>query len=324
MSAEYNIWSAIQRSGALSGQVAQNTADIIVLQQQEGGVPQLTAQVITNTSNITVLQEDVDVLSGEVSQNTSNIISLTNGSDNLALQVAGLTQSVIDNTSSIGELQTDVATNTSNIGTLQTDVATNTSNISTLQTDVATNTSNIGTLQIDVATNTSNITALQNPLCGQWHKNNQTINSVGTPTFTTITWNHRSTWTDTSTISHNGGGNANFTVNVRGIYRINLQVLFNNLSMGVFADKSIRVVMNVLRGGNTNTISQTNFDFADAVPNTAGVTTGVLFELNVGDVISFQSIQSLSSGSFNIQGQTAPPNDWDLNTFWSWELFRLL
>lgn len=180
------------------------------------------------------------------------------------------------------------------------------------------NTSNIVTLQ-------SKVTALENPPCGQWHKSsNQNINSVGTPTFTTITWNSRSSWTDLATISHNGAGSPNFTVNVRGVYRVNLQVLFNNLSTGVFADKTIRVVMNVLRGGNTNTISQSNFDFDDSIPNTAGVSTGVLFQLNVGDVISFQSIQSLSSGSFNIQGQTAPPNDWDLNTFWSWELVKLI
>jgi len=222
------------------------------------------------------------------------------------------------NSSNIGVLQTDV-------GTLNTEVSGNTSNITALNTSV-------GTLSGNVATNTSNITtlqgqvtALENLPCGQWHKSsNQTITTTGLPSTVSITWNSSSAWTNTSLISHNGAGSANYTVNTRGIYRINLQVLYNNLSSATFTDNTLRIYINLTRGSNTNFISQANFDFTNITPNNSGVNTGLLFELQVGDVISFQTSQFLSLGSFTITGQTAAPSDWDLNTFWSWELVRLL
>lgn len=266
---------------------------------QGGGVvpPELIAQVNGNSSNIGVLQTDVGTLNGQVSGNTSNITALN---------------------TSVGTLSTDVATNTSNIGVLQTDVATNTSNIVTNTTDIATNTSNIVTLQ-------GQVTALENRPCGQWHKSsNQTINTFGTPSTVPITWNSSSAWTDTALISHNGAGNANFTVNTRGIYRIDLQLTYLNFSTATFTDRSIRPYITLTRGGTSQIISQSQLDSADNTPNTVGVSTGILFELKVGDVLFFQTSQYLSLGSFILQGQTSAPNDWDLNTFWSWELVRSL
>ncbi|AMQ10598.1 autotransporter adhesin [Brazilian marseillevirus] len=158
--------------GPLAAQVAQNTADIAVLETDVSGlnttVSTLQGQVTTNTTNIGTLQT-------QVSANTLNIGTLQGEVGTIQGDIGTLQTDVAANTANIGTLQGDVstlqgqvATNTTNIGvlqgdvsTLQTQVASNTSNITTLQGQVATNTSNIGTLQTDVAANTSSITTLQ-------------------------------------------------------------------------------------------------------------------------------------------------------------------
>lgn len=253
MSSAYIFWNSIQ---SLTLAISENTADILALQQQQGGIPQLTQQVATNTS-------DISTLNGQVSTNTS-----------------------------------DIATNTA-------EIAAATGNITSLQNDVS---------------------ALQSPPCGQWYKtSNQTINTVGAPSTVPITWSSSSNWTDTSIISHNSPNGSNFTVNKNGIYRLDLQVLYNNISSATFTDRSLLLRLNLTRGGHTSQISQTNFDVDNNNPTNVGVTTGLMFELQEDDVISFVTLQYISAGSFTLVAKSSsPPDDFDLNTFWTWQLIRSL
>ncbi|AHC55076.1 chromosome segregation protein (SMC) [Tunisvirus fontaine2] len=165
--------------GPLAAQVAQNTADILVL---EGDVSTLQGQVSTNTTDISGLQTDVSTLQGQVSTLSTDVSTLqtqvaTNTGDITTLQgdVVTLQGDVATNTADITTLQGDVttlqgqvATNTLDISALQTQVATNAGDITTLQGDVttlqgqvATNTGDITTLQGQVSTNTLDISALQ-------------------------------------------------------------------------------------------------------------------------------------------------------------------
>lgn len=101
-----------------------------------GDIGPLAAQVAQNTADIGVLQTDVSTLQGEVATNT--------------LDIGALQTQVATNTSDIGTLQTQVGGNSTNISALQADVstlqgqvATNTTDIGALQSQVATNTTNI-------------------------------------------------------------------------------------------------------------------------------------------------------------------------------------
>jgi hypothetical protein len=267
MSSDYTLWNSIQANTLA---ISENTADILVLQQQQGGIPQLTQQVATNTADITTLN-------GQVSTNSADIITL----------------------------QGDVSTNTS---------------------DIAANTGAIASSAADITSLQNDVSALQSPPCGQWYKtSNQTVNTVGAPSNVPITWSASTNWTDTSIISHNAANGPNFTVNKNGIYRLDLQVLYNNISSATFTDRTLLLRLNLTRGGHTSQISQTNFDVDNNNPTNVGVSTGLMFELKEEDVISFHTLQYISAGSFVIVAKSSsPPDDFDLNTFWSWQLIRSL
>lgn len=161
--------------------------------------------------------------------------------------------------------------------------------------------------------------------CGLWHRASaQTINTTGNPSAVSVSWSAYSDWTDTSTISQNVSPGANFTVNQNGIYQLNFQVQYSNLTAATFSDRTLRCGVGVTRGGGNATVIQTNYDFNDNVPSNPAQQCSGLVELKNGDQLYLQVSQYLSSGSFALQGPSAAPNDYDLNTFWSWNLVKPL
>ena len=158
-----------------------------------------------------------------------------------------------------------------------------------------------------------------------YHRNsNQTITTAGSPSTVNINWTDYSSWSDITRITHNSPNGSNFTVNAGGVYNINVQIQYNNLSSGVFTDRTFRLYITLTRGGNTSQIFATNGDFGDNTPNNAGMSAGGVYELQAGDVIVFQISQFLASGSFVLVCQSAQPDGFDLNTFWSWTLINPL
>ena len=166
---------------------------------------------------------------------------------------------------------------------------------------------------------------LHHQAIGQWYRTtNQSINTVGGLTTATIHWTDKTAWTDTSAISQDAPSGSAFTVNKRGVYRLNLQIHYNNLSSATFSDRTFRAYIVLVRKGTSAVISQANVELTDATPNNAGVSTGVLFELQVGDQLIFQTNQSLSTGSFVVAGQASGTSSFDLNTTWTWELVKTI
>lgn len=155
---------------------------------------------------------------------------------------------------------------------------------------------------------------------GAWYRtSNLTVSTVGAPSFVSIGWTN-SAYGDTTTISQNAPNGNSFTVNQAGVYALMFQLQYANLGSATFTDRTLRAVINVNRGGNNNTVLTTSYDFPDNVPTNPTQQCIGQFKLEVGDIIVLQVSQYLSTGSYTLQGQSAAPNTFDLNTFWSWSL----
>jgi hypothetical protein len=162
-------------------------------------------------------------------------------------------------------------------------------------------------------------------LSASWYKTSaQTISTTGAPSFVSVTWQSSTSWADITTISQNAPNGASFTVNKKGLYLLSLQVQYNNLSSATFTDRTLRLSINVVRGTGNASVLQTNYDFGDNVPNNPAQQCNGIVELEVGDVVTIQTIQYLSAGSFTLVQQSAAPNDYDYNTFWTWTLLKEL
>jgi hypothetical protein len=159
---------------------------------------------------------------------------------------------------------------------------------------------------------------------GGWHKNsNQTITTTGAPSFVGLTW-QQSSYGDTTTISHTAPNSSSFTVNQSGIYSISLSTQYANLNTATLTDTTFRLAMACNRGGNSGTILTVTFDFPNNLPTNPTQQLNGVYELRAGDIISFQTIQYLSAGSFTINGQSVAPLDFDYNSFWSWTQLAVL
>jgi hypothetical protein len=153
---------------------------------------------------------------------------------------------------------------------------------------------------------------------GGWHKNNnQTISTVGAPSSVSIAWN-QSSYGDTTTISQNAPNGATFTVNQNGIYSFSLQVQYANLGSATLTDTTFRLLMVLNRGGNSANVLTTTFDYPNNTPANPTHQLNGTFQLQSGDIITFQTQQFLSAGSFTLNGQAAAPLDFDYNTFFDW------
>lgn len=157
-----------------------------------------------------------------------------------------------------------------------------------------------------------------------YHRNaNQTITAVGSPSTVSIAWTDLSAWSDTTAITKNLN-NTQFTVNISGVYNLNLNIQYNNISNATLTDRTFRIAIALSRGGNISSIIIGDYDFANNTPNTVGVSCGGVFELQAGDILTLNTTQYLSAGSFSVLGQSASPTNFDLNTFWSWTLINPL
>jgi hypothetical protein len=115
MSVEYNLWLQLTEANAISSEVEQNTADITTLQGDVAVIPDLSAQVATNTAGISTNVEAIQELRIWSMDNQAGLaqaqqsITILNGQvSTLQGEVAGLPA-----------LTTQVGINTSNITTLQ-------------------------------------------------------------------------------------------------------------------------------------------------------------------------------------------------------------
>lgn len=163
--------------------------------------------------------------------------------------------------------------------------------------------------------------------CGGWHKNNnQTINTLAVPPAPStvgLTW-IQSSYGDTTTISHNGPNSQFYTVNQNGIYNLSVALQYANLGSATLTDTTFRIILLLNRGGNSANILTTTFDYPNNTPaNPTHILSGT-YQLNAGDIISWQTQQYLSAGSFTINGQSAPPTAFDYNSFWNWQLVKPL
>lgn len=177
---------------------------------------------------------------------------------------------------------------------------------------------NAGVLSVD------GLTGALTTKTGGWHRNTgQTISTVGAPSTVSVNWS-QSSYGDTTTISQNVPNGANFTVNQRGIYLLTLQISYANLGGATLTDRTLRSTVVVTRGAGTSAIVQGNYDFIDNVPTAPATALSTVYQLNVGDQLFFQTTQYLSAGSFTLTGQSAAPNDFDYNTYWTWTLLKPL
>lgn len=158
---------------------------------------------------------------------------------------------------------------------------------------------------------------------GGWYRtSNQTVSTTGAPSFVSLSWTTPTG--DTTTISQNIPNGSAFTVNKHGIYSFSLQAQYANLNTATLTDTSFRLVLNCNRKNNTGAIISNTFDFPNNTPTNPTHQLNGSFELNVGDILTFQTIQYLSAGSFQLQGRSVAPLDFDLNTFFTWTLLKEL
>jgi hypothetical protein len=114
----------------------------------------LEPTVGTNTANIDLLRDDVDVLQPLVSGNVANISTLTANVGVLQTDLDALEVVVGTHTTTLASLEGDVVYLNTHVGDLETLTGTHTTEIAAVESDVA-------TLQSAVAANTSAITAVE-------------------------------------------------------------------------------------------------------------------------------------------------------------------
>lgn len=177
---------------------------------------------------------------------------------------------------------------------------------------------NTGVLSVDGATGVLTTQA------GQYYKNaSQTLNSVGTPAFTTLTFQADSY--QGTAITRNGASTTQFLVNTKGVYSLEAQIQLSGIGAGTFADPTVRITLNIQRGAQNNAVITNQFEITNATPNNPALDIGGSYALNVGDILTIQIVYYLNPAqSFSINGVSAAPNDYDFNTFWSWNLIKPL
>lgn len=159
-------------------------------------------------------------------------------------------------------------------------------------------------------------------LCAQWRKNKpQSVNIFGSPEQTTITFDVPTGFSNPGLIQYQAPGKA-FLVNQQGVYAFNAQLTIT-INPGYTATQPTwNFRMTVTRGTTTATIFQQTWDQSASYPSQYSVSVGGPFECLVGDVISFSVDTYMDAGSYTIELPSDPPDQWDLNTYWSWTLIK--
>ncbi len=117
--------------------------------------PDGTSTVVDGTGAMSVKPSILQTIQ-DTAESASKIGNVPTG-ETLQSQLNAAAQSIVQNTTDITQLKTDVAQNTTDITQLKTDVAQNTTDITQLKTDVAQNTT-------DIAANAAGISALNTGL----------------------------------------------------------------------------------------------------------------------------------------------------------------
>jgi len=161
--------------------------------------------------------------------------------------------------------------------------------------------------------------------CGQFYTNTtQTISLVGSPATTVLSFNMDSY--SGSAITRVGGTSATqFLVNTKGVYSLSTLVQMDAIASGDLSDPTVRLAFFIQRGANNVPILATVFEVPNPVPANPPLTLSGSFLLDVGDIVTLSIIYYLAAGrTFTILGASAPPLDFDLNTFWSYNLIKPL
>lgn len=185
--------------------------------------------------------------------------------------------------------------------------------------------SNTGVLSLDSATG-----ALTTK-CGQWYKtSDQLVNTYDAPTVSVITFDASTSWTDTSCISYDAVGKA-FNVLKNGVYAIQIQMMYDGFDVAHFNNDNHILEFTITRttpsGTSLNSpIRNFNNWSTNDVPSQPDTFINGMYELKVGDVIQIHTIDDLKSpNTFTIKSQSTPAiNNWDFNTFFSWNLIKPL
>lgn len=187
-------------------------------------------------------------------------------------------------------------------------------------TATAPNIVNTGVLSLDGQSGT-----LTTP-CGCYYKSaSQTISANPNPQTTTITFDSFTSWTDGTTISRLSS--TTFQVNTKGIYQLELNIQYGINASATFGDTLHFGNIRLTRGGNQSTIASTSQNISGynaLLPLSRALQVQAFLQLNVGDVLSFQSYDWPTANTWSIQGQSIPPFDFDLNTYWAWTLVKPL
>lgn len=179
---------------------------------------------------------------------------------------------------------------------------------------------NTGVLSLDGAT------GVLTSKCGQWYKTStQTINTIGAPTTTTITFDTPTTWTDNTLLTFDAG-NQLWNCNQNGIYHLQVQIGYLGFTGATFSDTTHLININVGRPslGTTNSPIRTAFDWDNGTPNEPDNNACGIYELKAGDRIQIQIVDYLSAGQFDIVPQSGGANSYDYNTFFTWSLIKPL
>lgn len=154
-----------------------------------------------------------------------------------------------------------------------------------------------------------------------WYKSTSQTMVTGSPGFTTVTFNTATPPSDTTTITLTGGGST-FTVNRAGTYLIAIQITYANLGTVFFTQDAMGLALSLTRAGASASVLRASYRALQAIDGPSRSLTGY-FELQVGDVLSIVSNGYFSTvGSGLISGVSSFPNNFDLNTSFSWSLIN--
>jgi hypothetical protein len=163
------------------------------------------------------------------------------------------------------------------------------------------------------------------PQAGQYYKTTaQNLTTVASPAFTTITFQGDS-YQGTAITRVGGTSTFQFQVNTSGVYSLEGQISVISFLNTTLADPSVRLSFNITRGAQTNAVITNQFEIPNNIPNNPSLDIGGTYQLVAGDLLVFQVVYYLNAAqTLVIGGQSAAPNDWDYNTFWSWQLIKPL
>ena len=280
----------------------------ITISDISGGVQSVTAQsgLINTGDEVDVVLNNVGVISlgtGQGAKNTGDktnpVIELDISGGN-GISLSGDNPITIDNT---GILSLSAGIGLLNIGKDNTPI---------LQTDISNG--------IGISISGSNpLVISQNNIVGQYYKTASQTAGSGT---INVTFNAYTSWTDLS--GYIGQTNStNFTVLKKGIYQLEFLMSNGPNTASWNTNDCVRVMAIAVTRGVTSSylIPLSQWIHNSPAQSQYGTVSGTL-ELDVGDVIKCQNVQTVTSGLTSISG--ALGSTYDFNTSFTWRLIKAL